>query len=97
MEMPAPNRIVLDQKATLVARLTQALGKDGVIHAAEEVRVYECDALTAYRCPPLAVVLPRSTDEVAAAIRICADMDVPVVPRGREPRWRGARCPPPTA
>ena len=49
MEMPVPNRIVLDQKATLVARLTQALGGDGVIHAAEEVRVYECDALTAYR------------------------------------------------
>ena len=93
MEMPAPNRIVLDQKATLVARLTQALGKDGVIHAAEEVRAYECDALTAYRCPPLAVVLPRTTGEVAAAIRICADMDVPVVPRGAGTSLAGGSLP----
>ena len=54
MEMPVPNRMVLDQKTTLVARLAQALGADGVIHAAEEGRVYECDAVTAYSCPPLA-------------------------------------------
>ena len=93
MEMPVPNRMVLDQKATLVARLAQALGADGVIHAAEEVRVYECDALTAYRCPPLAVVLPRTTAEVAAAIRICADMSVPVVPRGAGTSLSGGSLP----
>ena len=93
MEMPVPNRMVLDQKAPLVARLAQALGADGVIHAAEEVRVYECDALTAYRCPPLAVVLPRTTAEVAAAIRICADMSVPVVPRGAGTSLSGGSLP----
>jgi glycolate oxidase len=82
MEMPVPNRMTIDQKATLVARLAEVLGDDGVIHAPEAVRAYECDALTAYRCPPLAVVLPRTTEEVAAAIRICAAMGTPVVPRG---------------
>ena len=93
MEMPGPNPMVIDQKATLVARLTQALGEDGVIHAAEEVRVYECDALTAYRCPPLAVVLPRTTGEVVAAIRICADMGVPIVPRGAGTSLSGGSLP----
>jgi hypothetical protein len=93
MEMPAPNRLVLDQKAKLVSRLTQALGEDGVIHAIEEVRAYECDALTAYRCPPLAVVLPRTTGEVAAAIRICADMGVPIVPRGAGTSLAGGSLP----
>ena len=29
-----------------------------MISSEEEVRVYECDALTAYKCPPLAAVLP---------------------------------------
>jgi glycolate oxidase len=85
--------MVLDQKATLVARLTQELGGDGVIHAIEEVRAYECDALTAYRCPPLAVVLPRTTAEVAAAIRICADMGVPIVPRGAGTSLAGGSLP----
>ncbi len=93
MEMPVPDRMVLDQKATLVARLAQALGADGVIHAAEEVRAYECDALTAYRCAPLAVVLPRTTAEVAAAIRICAGMGVPIVPRGAGTSLAGGSLP----
>ena len=93
MEMPVPNRMVLDQKATLVARLTQALGADGVIHAVEELRAYECDALTAYRCPPLAVVLPRTTAEVAAAIRVCADMGAPIVPRGAGTSLAGGSLP----
>ncbi|MHA1530254.1 MAG: FAD-linked oxidase C-terminal domain-containing protein [Alphaproteobacteria bacterium] len=93
MEMPVPDRMVLDQKATLVAQLTQALGADGVIHAVEEVRAYECDALTAYRCPPLAVVLPRTTAEVVAAVRICAEMGAPIVPRGAGTSLAGGSLP----
>jgi len=93
MEMPVPDRMVLDQKATLVARLTQALGANGVIHTVEELRAYECDALTAYRCPPLAVVLPRTTAEVVAAIRICADMGAPIVPRGAGTSLAGGSLP----
>ena len=93
MEMPTPNRMVLDQKTTLVARLTEALGQDGVIHDPAELRAYECDALTAYRCPPLAVVLPRSTEEVAAAVRICAEMETPIVPRGAGTSLSGGSLP----
>jgi len=93
MEMPVPNRMTIDQKATVVARLVDVLGDDGVIHTAEEVRAYECDALTAYRCAPLAVVLPRTTEEVAAAIRICAAMGVPVVPRGAGTSLAGGSLP----
>ena len=68
------------------------LPPDAVIHDPAEVRAYECDALTAYRCPPLAVVLPASTEEVAAVLRICHEEGVPVVPRGagHQPRRRGA-------
>ena len=68
MEMPVPNAAILDRRDEIVSGLVDILGPDGVISAPEEVKAYECDALTAYRCPPLAAVLPRTTEEVAAIV-----------------------------
>ena len=82
MQMPEPQARVLDRKAEIVAQLRAILPGDAVIDDEMETRAYECDALTAYRCPPLAVVLPATTDEVAAVLRLCHDNGVPVVPRG---------------
>ncbi|WP_127902605.1 FAD-linked oxidase C-terminal domain-containing protein [Solirhodobacter olei] len=82
MEMPAPNPAILARKARIVERLRAVLPADAVIAEEAETRAYECDALSAYRCPPLAVVLPRSTAEVAAALKVCHAEGVPVVPRG---------------
>lgn len=93
MEMPVINAAILARKPAIVAALQQVLPADAVIHDAVEVRAYECDALTAYRCPPLAVVLPRSTDEVAAVLRICHQMGVPVVPRGSGTSLAGGALP----
>ncbi len=64
-----------------------------MIHDPHETRAYECDALTAYRCPPLAVTLPRSTEEVAAVLRICHEEGVPVVPRGAGTSLAGGAMP----
>ena len=58
MEMPAPNPDILSKKAELVTRLLDILPADAVISDPAETRAYECDALTAYKCPPLAAVLP---------------------------------------
>ena len=82
MDMPEPKAGVLANRGRIVALLTDALGEDGVISAPEELRAYDCDALTAYTCSPMAVVLPRTTEEVAAVMRICRAHGVPVVPRG---------------
>jgi glycolate oxidase len=93
MEMPTPDSAVLSRKPRIVARLQEVLGKAGVIHEEAETRAYECDALTAYKCPPLAVVLPSSTEEVAAVMKVCHAEGVPVVPRGAghvAGRWRAA-------
>jgi glycolate oxidase len=76
-----------------VAQLQAALPKVGVIHDPAELRAYECDALTAYRCPPLAVVLPASTEEVARALKICHEEGVPVVPRGSGTSLAGGALP----
>jgi glycolate oxidase len=93
MEMPAPNPAILAKKAIIVARLQSVLPEGAVIHDPAETRAYECDALTAYRCPPLAAVLPASTEEVAAVLRICHEEGVPVVPRGSGTSLAGGALP----
>jgi len=93
MEMPKPDPEVLALKPVLVKKLQEVLPQDAVIHEEAETRAYECDALTAYRCPPLAAVLPRNTEEVAAVLKICHDMNVPVVPRGAGTSLAGGSLP----
>ncbi len=93
MDMPQPNASVLASKSLLVKRLQKVLPKDAVIHEEAETRAYECDALTAYRCPPLAAGLPANTEEVAAVMKICHDMGVPVVPRGAGTSLAGGSLP----
>ncbi len=93
MDMPVPDPAILSRKAAIVARLRAVLPRDAVIEDAAEVRAYECDALTAYRCAPLAVVLPRTTDEVAAIMRVCFADGVPVVPRGSGTSLAGGSLP----
>ena len=93
MDMPIPDPATLARKDELVARLRKILPERAVIHDAAETRAYECDALTAYRCPPLAVVLPGSTEEVSAVLALCHRMGVPVVPRGSGTSLAGGALP----
>ncbi len=93
MQMPEPDPAVLAKRARIVARLQEVLPADAVIHDPAETRAYECDALTAYRCPPMAVVLPASTNEVASVLRICHAEGVPVVPRGSGTSLAGGAMP----
>jgi glycolate oxidase len=93
MQMPVPDARVLDRKAEIVARLQEVLPEGAVIHEPHETRVYECDALTAYKCPPLAAVLPASTEEVSAVLKVCHEMAVPVVPRGSGTSLAGGALP----
>jgi glycolate oxidase len=93
MEMPTPNAQVLARKDRVVARLLKALPEDAVIHDQHETRAYECDALTAYKCPPMVATLPSTTEEVAAILRICHEEGVPVVPRGSGTSLAGGALP----
>ncbi|MFN0113681.1 MAG: FAD-binding oxidoreductase, partial [Paracoccaceae bacterium] len=93
MRMPDPDPSVLAGKAGVVARLRAVLPADAVIDDPDGTRAYECDALTAYRCAPLAVVLPRTTAEVSAALKVCHQMGVPVVPRGAGTSLAGGSLP----
>ncbi|MBN2742036.1 MAG: FAD-binding protein, partial [Rhodobacteraceae bacterium] len=93
MQMPIPNAGLLANKAQIVARLREVLPRDAVIDDPAETRAYECDALSAYRCQPLAVVLPRSTAEVSATLKLLHELGVPVVPRGAGTSLAGGSMP----
>ncbi|HBS37891.1 MAG TPA: FAD-binding oxidoreductase [Rhodobacteraceae bacterium] len=93
MEMPKPDQSVLDRKAQIVEALCKVLPSDSVIFDEHETRAYECDGLTAYRCPPLVAVLPRTSQECAAAMRVCHDLNVTVVPRGAGTSLAGGALP----
>ena len=69
-------------KKNLTRRLAEIVGEDAVLTDERELVVYECDAYTLQKNLPTAVVLPRSTQEVAAVVRLCAGLDLPIIPRG---------------
>ena len=91
--MPKPDRSVTDRKALIVDALCKVLPSDSVIFDEHETRAYECDGLTAYRCPPMVAVLPRTSQECAAAMRVCHEMNVTVVPRGAGTSLAGGALP----
>jgi glycolate oxidase len=88
-----PDPSILARAPSIIAALRDALPGDAVLFDPAETRAYECDALTAYRCSPLAVVLPRTTAEVSTALRICLEHGVPVVPRGAGTSLAGGALP----
>ena len=93
MEMPTPDPTLIAKKPRIVERLKSVLPAEAVISDESETKAYECDALTAYRCPPLCAVLPSSTDEVSAVLRICHEEGIPVVPRGSGTSLAGGALP----
>ncbi len=93
MDLPQPNPQKLQLRDEVILQLSRALLPDQVIHRAEDLIVYECDALSAYRQLPMAVVLPSSTDEVAAAIRVCAGLEIPIIPWGAGTGLSGGALP----
>ncbi|MGI8451870.1 MAG: FAD-binding protein, partial [Streptosporangiaceae bacterium] len=64
------------------AEIAGLLGPGGLISEPAQLRTYECDGLAGYRVTPALVVLPLSTEEVAAVVRVCARERIPFVARG---------------
>ncbi|MBL1241307.1 MAG: FAD-binding protein, partial [OCS116 cluster bacterium] len=91
--MPKPDLAILDRRDEIIAALERALPDNEVISELAETIAYECDGLSAYRCPPLAVVLPNNTQEVVAIMRTCYELGVPVVPRGAGTSLAGGALP----
>ncbi|MEO2091598.1 MAG: FAD-binding oxidoreductase [Gemmataceae bacterium] len=66
----------------LVDRMKQIVGPGNVLTQKADLAVYECDGFTIDKNTPDVVVFPNSTEEVAAVVRACNELDVPFVARG---------------
>jgi glycolate oxidase len=81
------------RQAEVVAALGEILPRAAILFRDEDTAPYECDALTAYRISPMAVVLPETEAQVAAALRLCHRMGVPVIARGAGTGLSGGATP----
>src|SRR2546423_10290824 len=91
--MPTADQAVLARRAQIVADLREIVPGEGVISAERAMRPYESDGLTAYKQVPMVVVLPATTDQVAAVLRYCHDNGIRVVPRGAGTSLSGGALP----
>ena len=73
--------------------LQKHLPQGCVISNAEELRPYECDALSAYRQLPMVVVIPETVQQVQTVLRLCNEHKVPVVARGSGTGLSGGALP----
>ena len=93
LQLPEPKADILARVPEIVAGLRAIVPGDGVIAEALRLRAYETDGLSAYRQIPLAVVLPETTEQVAAILRFCQRQGVRVVPRGAGTSLSGGALP----
>ncbi|MBT9525650.1 MAG: FAD-binding protein, partial [Rhizobacter sp.] len=91
---PTPTRDErVARQSSVVAELAAVLPPHALLWQSEDTVPYECDGLTAYREQPLAVALPETEEQVAAVLRACHKLGVPVVARGAGTGLSGGAMP----
>src|SRR5262249_23252084 len=91
--MPEADGAVLGRRAEIVTALRAIVPGEGVIDTPAEMRAYESDGLTAYRQPPMVVVLPDTTEQVSKVLKYCHGQGIKVVPRGSGTSLSGGALP----
>ncbi len=66
----------------LIENLRAIVGRESVLTEPDELLVYECDGLPYHKYPPLAVVFPRSTEEVSKVVKVLTGAKINFYPRG---------------
>ena len=77
----------------LIERLRDIVGSDGILTAASDRLVYECDGYTIERNVPDVVVLPTDVDQIVRIVKLLKEEDVPFVPRGAGTSLAGGTVP----
>jgi len=93
MNLPEPDKSRLGRRKELIALLRKDLQADQIIDRSEDLAVYECDALSAYRQRPMLVTLPDNTAQVSAVLKACCALDIPIVPWGAGTGLSGGALP----
>ena len=84
-----------EPSSSVVQQLVAVVGERSVIREPEQLRTYEADGLASYRVRPGVVVLPASTEEVAACMKIAHAAGLAVVARGAGTGLSGGALPTP--
>jgi glycolate oxidase len=93
LSMPRPDPAIVSRRPEIVRQLKKLVPDVVLIADQEGRRTFETDALTAYRCLPLLVALPGTTEEVSKILRFCHDNHIKVVPRGAGTSLSGGALP----
>ncbi len=80
-------------KQNLILQLSKVLCSNQLLHRQEDLKPYECDALSAYQVVPLAVALPENIEQIKKILNICYKNNVPVVARGAGTGLSGGALP----
>src|SRR5580658_1139990 len=83
----------LDADRALAARFVAIVGEANALCTPADLRTYESDGLAAFRVRPRVVVLPGSTGEVVACVRLAREWGLPIVPRGAGTGLSGGALP----
>ena len=81
------------RQAEVVQALTRVVPQHSLLWHSEDTTPYECDGLTAYRQRPLVVCLPETETQVQAVLKVCHQLQVPVVARGAGTGLSGGAMP----
>jgi len=76
-----------------LAQLRDVVGELGVVTDAADLAPYSHDWRHMFHGAPLCVVLPRSAEEVAQVVRLCAQVGAPLVPYGGNTGLSGGATP----
>lgn len=82
---PHPSRVVDAMRAILPPHC--------VLSRSEDTKPYECDGLSLYRTVPMVVVLPETESQVQSILKLCKNLNVPVVARGAGTGLSGGSMP----
>ena len=93
MQLSPIDKTALANRSALISQLREIVPEECVIDDDASLRVYETDALTAYRQVPMLVVLPETTAQVAAVLKLCSRLNIKVVPRGAGTSLSGGALP----
>ena len=85
---PPPGR-----QQQVVERLKALLPPHALLFREEDVRPYECDALSAFRQMPMVVALPETEEQVVGILKACHELEVPIVARGAGTSLSGGSMP----
>jgi glycolate oxidase len=89
----APKPDVLARRDEIVAGLRLCVPGSGVIAEPLRLKSYETDGLPAFRQTPMAVVLPESSEQLAAVLKYLYQNGVRVIPRGAGTSLSGGALP----